>query len=150
MLAKAEPVDDVKDIRDKAEALRVYAKQAGYGLDIQNRVAELKIRAERKAGELIPKTITVGRKSHDVTLSDLGIEPMQSHRWQFEYRLPEAEFERYIAETKERGTELIRGVIMVRRQDAPRVEAFLKEYGAKYHVRTIELEPSDQKKLGLT
>ncbi len=45
---------------------------------------------------------------------------------------------------------LIRGVIIARRQDAPRVEAFLKEYGAKYHVRTIELEPSDQKKLGLT
>jgi len=42
---------------------------------------------------------------------------------------------------------LIRGVIMVRRQDAPRVEAFLKEYGAEYYIRTVELEPSDQKKL---
>ena len=45
---------------------------------------------------------------------------------------------------------LIRGVIIVRRQDAPRLEAFLKGYGAEYHARTIELEPSDQKKLGLT
>jgi hypothetical protein len=45
---------------------------------------------------------------------------------------------------------LIRGVIIVKRQDAPRLEAFLKEYGAEYYIRTIELEPSDQKKLGLT
>jgi hypothetical protein len=44
---------------------------------------------------------------------------------------------------------LIRGVIIVRRQDAPRVEAFLKEYKAEYYIRTIQLEPSDQKKLGL-
>jgi len=45
---------------------------------------------------------------------------------------------------------LIRGVIIVRRQDAPRVEAFLKEYGAEYYVRTVELEPSDQRKLKLS
>jgi hypothetical protein len=44
---------------------------------------------------------------------------------------------------------LIRGVIIVRRQDAPRVEAFLKEYKAEYFIRTIELETSDQKKLAL-
>jgi hypothetical protein len=42
---------------------------------------------------------------------------------------------------------LIRGAIMVRRQDTPRVEAFLKEYGAEYYIRTVELEPSDQKRL---
>ena len=44
---------------------------------------------------------------------------------------------------------LIRGVIIVRREDASKVEAFLKEYGAEYYIRTIELEPSDKKKLGL-
>ena len=44
---------------------------------------------------------------------------------------------------------LIRGVIIVKRQDAPRVEAFLKEYKAEYYIRTIQLEPSDQKKLKL-
>jgi len=42
---------------------------------------------------------------------------------------------------------LIRGVIIVRRQDTPKVEAFLKEYKAEYYIRTIELEPSDQKNL---
>lgn len=45
---------------------------------------------------------------------------------------------------------LIRGVIIVRRQDAPKVEAFLKEYKAEYYIRTIELEPGDRKKLTLS
>jgi len=44
---------------------------------------------------------------------------------------------------------LIRGVIIVKLQDASRVEAFLKQYGAEYYIRTIELEPNDQKKLKL-
>ena len=89
LLAKAETVDDVKDIRDKAEALRVYAKQAGYGLDVQNRVAEMKLRAERKAGELL-KDHGFGehggdRKSSSMPLlEDLGIERTQSNRWQLE------------------------------------------------------------------
>jgi hypothetical protein len=32
-------------------------KQAGYGLDLKNQVAEIKIKAERKAGELLGETI---------------------------------------------------------------------------------------------
>lgn len=104
LLAKAENVDEVKDIRDKAEALRVYAKQAGYGLDVQNRVAELKLRAERKAGQLLGETARPGNPQllHDASigprLSELGIEPTQSHRWQLEASVPEDEFERYVVE----------------------------------------------------
>lgn len=49
-LELAKEIDEVKDIRDKAEALRVYIKQAGHSLDMQNQCAEIKIRAERKAG----------------------------------------------------------------------------------------------------
>ena len=57
--------------------------------EAQNSLAEIKIRAERKAGELLPGLIKQGRpsekRSHDVTfLEDLGIEKMQSSRWQLE------------------------------------------------------------------
>ena len=52
-LEKVEDVEEVKDLRDRAEALRVYQKQAGAGLEIQNRCAEIKIRAERRAGEIL-------------------------------------------------------------------------------------------------
>ena len=72
-IALAKGIDEVKDIRDKAEVLRAYARQAGYSLEMQNQCAEIKIRAERKAGEVIPDQITIGGsgpKSHDGTLKD--------------------------------------------------------------------------------
>jgi hypothetical protein len=52
-LAQAKSLDEVKSIRDKAEALRVYIKQAGESLAMQNWGAEIKLRAERRAGELL-------------------------------------------------------------------------------------------------
>ena len=62
---------------------------------MQNQCAEIKIRAERRGGELIPEQITVGTKSHEVTLSDLDISKMQSHRWQTIAKMPEEEFEKH-------------------------------------------------------
>jgi hypothetical protein len=43
----------VKAIRDKAEALRAYTKQAGESLEMQNWCAEIKIHAKRRAGQLL-------------------------------------------------------------------------------------------------
>ena len=52
-LAEARTLDDVLEIRDKAEAIRVYVRSAEEGLEAQNHAAEIKLRAERKAGELL-------------------------------------------------------------------------------------------------
>jgi hypothetical protein len=52
-LAEARTLDEVKDVRDKAEAIRLYYKQAKESLEMQNAVAEIKLRAERRAGELL-------------------------------------------------------------------------------------------------
>ena len=104
-LALASTLSEVKDIRDKAEAIRKYAAASGAGLDIQNAGAELKLRAERKAGFLIPEQFPEGRPkklSHDATvmptLEDVGITRDQSSRWQQAAKVPEKEFERHIAE----------------------------------------------------
>lgn len=117
-IVQAHRIDDVKDIRDKAEALRQYAKQAGESLDSQNMIAEIKLRAERRAGELLaemPKAKPSGSnqyedRSHDVTdpptLDDLGITKMQSSRFQAVASIPDALFEAHIAETKAEGAEL--------------------------------------------
>jgi hypothetical protein len=51
-IASAYRVDEAKKIRDKAEAVRTYAKLAG-DLDMQNMAAEIRIRAERRAGQLL-------------------------------------------------------------------------------------------------
>jgi len=59
---------------------------------ISGQGGEIKIRAERRGGELIPRYITKGGnpKLHDATLKDLGIEKTQSSRWQQIASIPEA------------------------------------------------------------
>ena len=72
-------------IRDQAEAARHYVKAAKMTTAMANRCAEIRIRAERKAGEMIranPQIRQGGdRKSkyHDDTLKldDLGISKLQ-------------------------------------------------------------------------
>jgi hypothetical protein len=79
LLALTTDIDEIKELRDKAEALRLYVKKAGEGLKQQNQCAEIKIRAERRSGELLPQKIKLGgdRKSKSrlvkQTLKDLGI-----------------------------------------------------------------------------
>ncbi|GAG85801.1 unnamed protein product, partial [marine sediment metagenome] len=90
-IEKIETIDIAKAFQDRAEILRIYAKKVGKGLEVQNRCAEIKIRAEKKAGELlkvIPREKSREyQKLHDVTfepkpsLSELGITNIQSHRW---------------------------------------------------------------------
>ena len=46
-------MDEVKAIHDVAEAARIYARQARLGLEAQNDAAEIRLRAERKLGELL-------------------------------------------------------------------------------------------------
>jgi hypothetical protein len=100
-LALASSIDEVKDIRDKAEAIRSYYRQQQDSLSIQNHAAELKLRAERRLGEMLQETVSAGNPqlSHDAIierprLSDLGIEKDQSSRWQRIAQLPEEIFAR--------------------------------------------------------
>ena len=52
-LAEARTLEEVSHIRDIAEAARTYARAAKLGLEAQNHATEIKLRAERKAGELL-------------------------------------------------------------------------------------------------
>lgn len=53
MLAEEVRIDPIKDLVAKAEAARIYAKQRDLGLAAQNLAAEVRIRAERRLGELL-------------------------------------------------------------------------------------------------
>src|SRR5258708_31123526 len=55
-LAAANTPVDLLDLANKAEAFRRYAQRAKLGLLAQNRCAELRLRAERKLGELLTTT----------------------------------------------------------------------------------------------
>jgi hypothetical protein len=111
-LAEAQSFDQIKEIRDKAEAVRKYAQSASLGLDIQNRAAEVKLRAERQAGKLLAQMTLRGgdRRSkchHErLKLDDLGISRNQSTRWQMQARVPENIFREHIRETCGAGKEL--------------------------------------------
>lgn len=126
VIEKARTVDELKDIRDKAEAIRMYAKQAGETLEVQNDVAEIKLRAERRAGELLSEMAENGERAgkehgaeirdHHVegrdmidtppTLSDMGLSRDQSSQWQRAATIPEQVFEQHIADTKSSREEL--------------------------------------------
>lgn len=51
-IAEAYEVDEVKSIRDKAMALEFYAKQSK-NVEAERQACEIRLRAERKAGELL-------------------------------------------------------------------------------------------------
>ena len=92
--------------RDKAEALRKYAQAAGLGLEHQNACATAKLKAERKAGAILVKTVTheggrPQKHSHDGrVLKDVGINFNQSSRWQRMAGIPERDFQKYVRDTK--------------------------------------------------
>jgi hypothetical protein len=131
-IAAAHRVDEVKHIRDKAEAVRVYAKQAG-DFELQNKAAEIRILAERRAGELLadmaknPGTRGTGRPRKDGTkversskttaypprLDDIGITKDQSSKWQRLAKLiDDATFERALIRAKERNGELTTAALL--------------------------------------
>ena len=114
-LSAAKTLDDVLQIRDQAEALRVYIKAASDSLEAANAAAEIKLRAERKAGEMLAElNLRPGRKSIDDTMSsmqpqalkDLGIDSYSSSRWQREARVAADDFEAYLRDCQKQGREV--------------------------------------------
>ena len=119
MLAEAKSLDEVKNIMDVAEAARTYARAAKLGLDAQNHAAEVKIRAERKAGELLlnlekskggqpthSKMETVEKSEYREVLDAEEIPNTTAHRWQQAAQIPERTFEQHVAQVKDAGLEL--------------------------------------------
>jgi 16S rRNA G966 N2-methylase RsmD len=107
-IEKCHSIDEIKNIRDRAEALRQYAKVAGDS-EATNKCAAIKIRAERRAGELLSENLNHGRPdkvSHDATLIDLDITRSNSSRWQRLATIPEDQFERHIEDAIESKSEL--------------------------------------------
>jgi hypothetical protein len=111
-LAECHRVDEVKDIRDKAQAMAAYARQAKDQELIQY-ATEIKVRAERKAGELLSQMKVRGEltphggdrksesRSETTNLNSVGITPDQSSRWQQLASMSEEHFEAAVATAKD-------------------------------------------------
>lgn len=116
-LAEAHRVDEVKDIRDKAEAMAAYARQAKDSELIQY-ATEIKVRAERRCGELLARTeknagarlngkdqsgsSVVERcdRRETPTLADMGLSKSESSRYQQLAAMPAEHFETAVATAK--------------------------------------------------
>lgn len=138
----AHDVDEVKDIRDKAQAMAAYAKQAN-DTQMLEWVTEIKVRAERRAGEMLSAmkvngsrhttvdNLKIGPKSHDTTsgptLDSIGISKDQSSRWQKLAAIPEKQFEEAVAAAKEVAGEVTTAALLKIRREAVKKPAAPKK-----------------------
>jgi hypothetical protein len=106
-------VDEVKPIRDKAIALETYARQA-HNVEAERQACEIRLRAERKAGELSAKLqkseggrpsktrATMDRVSTKAEqLHAAGVTPRQAKQWEKLAAVPERDFKRALSDPGE-------------------------------------------------
>ncbi len=114
LLESAETVQEVLDYRSQAEALRVLAERARFGLQAANAYAELRLRSERRLGELL-RTIQrqppgrpqmVSPCDRLPTLRSLGISKSMSSRAQRLADIPLGDFNRYIGSAQDAAEEI--------------------------------------------
>lgn len=109
-LADAKGLEDIKAVRDMAEAARLYARARDLGLEAMNEAAEIKVLAECAAGEVLAamkkqagaRTPTGSREGTPL-LSDAGVSKKQSSDWQAMASLPKEDVQEIIASAKEKG-----------------------------------------------
>jgi hypothetical protein len=112
-LARATKLADVVSIRDQAEAVRVVCAKAKASLAVQNQATELRLRAERKAGQLLqaqkdqcksqggrptknPSHGGTSFRSYEAMLKAIDLPKSTAHRFEQEARIPETFFEQHI------------------------------------------------------
>lgn len=111
-VAECHSVDEITLIRNKAEAYRYALRQAKESPEVIRKAEEIKLRAERRAGELLKEDIGISKGSNQMsyhstsknTLKNMGVSRDQSSKWQKIASIPEEKFENYIAIEKELST----------------------------------------------
>jgi len=109
-VAECHSVDEITLIRNKAEAYRYALRQAKESPEVIRKAEEIKLRAERRAGELLGETVNHGgdrkteSRSNDTTLNDIGVTKDQSSKWQKIASIPEEKFENFLSVQKELST----------------------------------------------
>jgi hypothetical protein len=119
-LERCATVDEAKRIKDQADALRVYGRQANDS-DLERWAAEIKVRAMRRIGEIsatLEKAKAGTKKggsrggsyesprnglSKETTLKNAGLSKQAAHRCEQIAAIPERVFEQHIAEKKAAG-----------------------------------------------
>ncbi|UUZ49509.1 hypothetical protein LP420_04230 [Massilia sp. B-10] len=107
-LAECRNVDEIKDLRDKSEAMRLYAQQAR-DKELEQWAAEIKLRAQRAIGKLSAALdkkqgnkgkLPSGGKFKTKVLAEAGISTSTANRYEKLATIPESEVEEYITHSK--------------------------------------------------
>ena len=112
VLADAQSVQQLRQVRDEADAVRTHVKCSHPDLELLNLAAELKLQAERQIGRILIELKLRGgnRRSkgsrEPVKLRDLGVDKNQSARWQLEASVPETLFCQFVRNTHASGQEI--------------------------------------------
>lgn len=116
-LAEIKTIETGVEYLNKVKAIEIWAKAEKKDAELQNIIAEQKLRTQRILGELIPKHISRGNekgsngreivKSKDTSLQNFGITPDQSSAFQKIAKLPQEIFEQEIATAKRESSKRI-------------------------------------------
>ena len=99
---------DLKSIRIQAEAYRYALKVAGEAPEVVRKACQIKLRAERRAGELMQQMPKQGpgeyKRSQGATVQTLdeqGIDKRDASKWQRIASIPDHEFESWLTTAKD-------------------------------------------------
>jgi hypothetical protein len=156
-LARATKLADVVTIRDHSEAVRVACAKAKAGLGLQNQAAEIRLRAERKAGAMLrdqkqqfksPGGRPQKNSSHDGKrfrnyadlLKSLALPTTTANRFEHDSEIPSAFFEQHIRTVTSRpSTELTTsGLRRAWGSQKPRVRTNVETEGGSRNPRNIQ------------
>lgn len=153
-LAECQRVDEVKDIRDKAEAMAAYARQAKDTEMIQW-ATEIKVRAERKAGELlsqVPRQQHSGRRpnnsnddqtNYQRALAEAGLTQSAAYQYERLAAMPAEHFETAVATAKDTAGQ-VTTAFMLREADRSRPKGRPAK-GAKADAMREELKAAKER-----
>ncbi len=104
MLARATRIDEITEIRARAEAMRIYAVNIKASREQCNEYAIARIRSERKAGKVLSTLNFHGNNQHkrissnSMSLKDYGITSDESYRWRAIANMPDELFNKIMKE----------------------------------------------------
>lgn len=116
----------------------------------QNDAAEIKVRAEIRAGEILAEMDLRGgdrrsrSKGQRVTLNRLGVEPKESERWQAMAKIPEKKREQYMATARAHAEEITTSGVLKLAQRADTASLLLHNESVEWYTPPEIIESARQ------